>query len=712
MSSGKKVTFGELLSRYRLAAGLTQQDLADRAELSVRGISDLERGVKTRPRAYTVHHLAEALNLTTADRNLFEQSALEPAKRRQEAQPARSGVAIEHTLRAPTGLRSFRTRLRNAPRRSHQRVLIALGAAMTVTTIIGALAFALRPGSAQETKAIARLRSTWTIAASPSTLVAPAAIAIGEGNIVYVADSGADRIDAFTANGRLLFAWGTLGHGPGQLQDPQGLAPDAFGHVYVADTGNNRIDKFSSRGRFIRSFGRRGTHSGQFRSPEGVAVGTFTGWVYVADTGNSRIQAFTPSGVPIGGWDAHRTQRGEIVRPTSLVVTADGEVIAADGQAHQVQVLDNDGSFLRHAVSLTPPEFLDPSAVAEDSNGHQYTLDTGRQTVREFDAIGTVLATWHGHFSSAAGLAVDSHGTVYVADTGRQRILRFARGGTLTASWNGASAGEIQTASARALARDSRGKLYVADSLGNQIVVLSPAGRVLTRLRGGGNAGPLHGPSGVAVDTRGWVYVADTGANRIVKMSMAGTVKATWDQRRIYPGPFDRPHSVRVDTLGHIFVADTLNNRIEELTSTGASMHVWYPDSSSACTGPAVCGAWNGMATDSRGFVYATDTLHNVVVELSPRGQTVHRWGSTGSAPGQFRSPEGVAVSHAGTMYVADTGNHRVQVLDPSGHVIGIIRDGLDDPADLLLDDSHGAADTLYVADSGDGLVRVFSITH
>jgi len=64
--------FGSLLRRYRSAAGLTQGELAERAGLSVRGISDLERGVKAEPRKDTVLRLADALRLAPAERALFE----------------------------------------------------------------------------------------------------------------------------------------------------------------------------------------------------------------------------------------------------------------------------------------------------------------------------------------------------------------------------------------------------------------------------------------------------------------------------------------------------------------------------------------------------------------------------------------------------------------------------------------------------------------
>jgi predicted ATPase/DNA-binding XRE family transcriptional regulator len=60
--------FGELLRSYRLAAGLSQERLAERASLSMRGISDLERGARTAPRLETVRMLADGLELPPEER--------------------------------------------------------------------------------------------------------------------------------------------------------------------------------------------------------------------------------------------------------------------------------------------------------------------------------------------------------------------------------------------------------------------------------------------------------------------------------------------------------------------------------------------------------------------------------------------------------------------------------------------------------------------
>ncbi len=61
-------SFGALLRKLRLARGLTQEELAERAGLSVRGLSDLERGVRRRARPETFAPLAGALGLDPTER--------------------------------------------------------------------------------------------------------------------------------------------------------------------------------------------------------------------------------------------------------------------------------------------------------------------------------------------------------------------------------------------------------------------------------------------------------------------------------------------------------------------------------------------------------------------------------------------------------------------------------------------------------------------
>jgi transcriptional regulator with XRE-family HTH domain len=71
VGDGQDRGFGQLLRRCRVGAGLTQEELAQQAGLSVRAISDMERGRTRRPFLRSVRQLADALRLPAPERALL-----------------------------------------------------------------------------------------------------------------------------------------------------------------------------------------------------------------------------------------------------------------------------------------------------------------------------------------------------------------------------------------------------------------------------------------------------------------------------------------------------------------------------------------------------------------------------------------------------------------------------------------------------------------
>jgi Domain of unknown function (DUF5011)/HYR domain/PKD domain len=76
--------------------------------------------------------------------------------------------------------------------------------------------------------------------------------------------------------------------------------------LYVADTGNNRIEKFSTAGAFIESCGSLGTGDGQFSSPGAVATDAAGSAYYVADTLDDRVEKFGTAAAPVANAGADR----------------------------------------------------------------------------------------------------------------------------------------------------------------------------------------------------------------------------------------------------------------------------------------------------------------------------------------------------------------------------------------------------------------------
>src|SRR5690242_70369 len=91
MDPSQPPTFGALLKRHRIAAGLSQEALAERAGLSGQAISTLERGVKQRPYRETVRRLASALGLSAAEATRLEAAV---PRRRGPPSAVRWGRAV------------------------------------------------------------------------------------------------------------------------------------------------------------------------------------------------------------------------------------------------------------------------------------------------------------------------------------------------------------------------------------------------------------------------------------------------------------------------------------------------------------------------------------------------------------------------------------------------------------------------------------------
>ena len=105
----KRADFGTLLRRYRLAAGLTQEALAERAGVSLDGISALERGYRRSPQRDTLALLAGALALSDEQGRAFEAAAARPAfpRRREEASVTVGPWADSPIANLPLALSSF-----------------------------------------------------------------------------------------------------------------------------------------------------------------------------------------------------------------------------------------------------------------------------------------------------------------------------------------------------------------------------------------------------------------------------------------------------------------------------------------------------------------------------------------------------------------------------------------------------------------------------
>jgi len=144
---------------------------------------------------------------------------------------------------------------------------------------------------------------------------------------------------------------------------------------------------------------------------------------------------------------------------------------------------------------------------------------------------------------------------------------------------------------------------------------------------------------------------------------------------------FSGPRGVAADAAGNVYVADTENHTIRKITPGGTvTTLAGLPGASGSADGVGLAARFSeprGVAVDGAGTVYVADMGNHTIRQITPAGLVSTVAGSaglTGSADGtgsdaRFYHPEGVAADSAGSVYVADTWNHTIRKIAPGGVV-------------------------------------------
>jgi uncharacterized protein (TIGR03437 family) len=491
------------------------------------------------------------------------------------------------------------------------------------------------------------------------------------------------------------------------LADAEGVAVDSAGNFYVVDTAGDRV-------RMITPSGIISTLAVSLSSPYGVTVDG-RGNIYVADLGNNRIQKIASDGVVT-------TVLSRLAMPRNVLADGTGNVYFSEFAGNRVSKIGRDGSVSLVAGTGLPgangnggpamaAQLNHPAGLALDSLGNLYIADSGNGSIRKISAgrISTVVSGTD--IATPTAVAVDGVGNLYVADTGNRRIRKVTVYGTVST---------IPQA-ARDLALDDGGNLLVAYEAhvyrvlsSGAVTTIAGDGGYLSR----GDGGPatmarLNAPSGVAVDSNGNLWIADTANGRIrMVTTTSGQINFAAGG-----GQLVTPNQIAFDPAGNLLISDAAGYRVREWTALAGNLFTvagngllapvedGFPATATGLVTPG------GVAVGANGTIYISDTgnhrvrrvISGVMITVAGNGAK----GFNGDGPGQavsLNSPNGLCVDPAGNVYIADTGNNRIRAVSPDGVVKTIAGpDQLNAPRGVAID----AARNLWIADTGNHRVVV-----
>ena len=418
------------------------------------------------------------------------------------------------------------------------------------------------------------------------------------------------------------------------------------------------------------------------------------------------------------------------------------------------------------------PILKHPEAVAV-SDGTIYVSDSEANLVAMFSEQGDFRGSFGansggGFFSSGNSNALDSphgiairDGIVYVADSGNGRVQLFGINGVFLATLEVESAPENKYAKEMDfpyklheptdMAVDSLGQIYVLDSDDGLIKVYSPNGVYLKHLPE--KVKPLS-----FTIARDGIYVMDRNSYVINKYNFTNILMYSFGSKGKGRAQFESVSGFFTDMDRQVLVGDSAKGIADVFKVESGKPYeprIYNPSRTSVRWDRSIPlsvsqMAWDGkdalygiaasernrsegnkivrivgsnvtaeiktndispdaVAVDPSGTLWALDKEKAMLAKLDKSGKKVFGFGTSGSRPGELYDPEDFVISKEGIVFVADTGNHRIQAFSSDGVYLKEIRKDasgeMKSPTQIALD----PMDNIYVLDKDRAIVSIYS---
>ncbi|ADE10495.1 tetratricopeptide repeat protein [Sideroxydans lithotrophicus] len=494
----------------------------------------------------------------------------------------------------------------------------------------------------------------------------PEAVAVAS-DTIYVVDSKTNQVVMYSlATGKYQGRFGSKSGGTLDsdfaLDEPQGIAVHE-GVVYVADTGNERIQMFGINGVFLSTLALSATPSSAAEKEKTYKLGEPTdialdveGRVYVRDADDRSIKVYGPNGL-------YLRSMPKTGKPVAMRVAEDG-IYVADETGSDILKYDFDGNLAYSFGSggEGKAQFKSLSGLAVDKAQQVYVGDAKKSLVDAYvveagkplpllpRAAGRTSVKWLESIpAEVEQLAWDGKETLYAISKDKKSLLVIRKGVV-------ASEIKLDNVQLSAVTVDKSGAIWVLDKKKYQGAKLDETGKVLMRFGSeGSGAGQFDNPSAIAVSASGMVFVADRSNHNVQIFREDGVFLNALNGDNAKK--LSAPVAMSFDQQGNLYILDASRGSVLAYSSTGQSLGEFggkNKEGDRQLSRPVSLIAINDevMVLDA-----------NQVKVFTPKGQLVRSFGAKGSGVGAFDDPVSIAYGGGSSFLVSDCGNKRVQVL-------------------------------------------------
>ncbi len=512
----------------------------------------------------------------------------------------------------------------------------------------------------------------------------PIGVAVDTKGNVFVIDVVLRCVLGFNKNGDIISVWGK-----DNIGKPCGITVGMIkgnDKVYVTDTDNHCVWEFDGKTLATQKIGEKGTGSKQFLSPTDIAFNSDNSMLYVVDTGNYRIQRICAAAdnIEVFQYKNNMEKLGTLTGITingnqAIYITAKRNEM--NKMYESIYRFDIDGmekNVFGGKAGFGAGQFGDISGLFVNKNGLLYVVDRDNNCIQRLDGSGKfkdLLSKYsfeNERFNSPVDMTFDSNGNMFVVDKNNHRIQKFDKNGNFITNWGGKSSllelGKFDSPSGIAVERGNDSRVFVVDCDNNRIQRFENNGDCIDSLGAQGDSdGKFYSPQDIAIDSAGNIFVVDSANERIQVFNKDKKFVTKWAVDG-YPLDIEIIETAGVKEIyvvchkSHkIMVYDEKGIRIREIGRQG------YDAKAGTFFFPC------GIARDSKMRLYVLDRGNECLHIMDRYGETLGIWSwkwQTGMDSGQISSlseggPEGIAIDNDDNIYIADTGNHRIQRFKP-----------------------------------------------